>query len=507
MNKLCAVVNPGLGGIKENIPTILLSDIYTPGDPTVNVVFENGYLRKIKGRMSAFDTIPDNEYINMLSSFQQTTGQRFFIAGTKSKIYYWNTDTWKDITGTATFTGEDKDYWSFTQYGNYFIFTNGVDEIFYWDGTGDIQQLGGSPPIAKFITNFKNYLIAGRLEDNPHKIAWSSIGEINNWTTGDSGEAVVGDTEEIMGFGKTTDYLVIFKKSSIYILHYVGGNYVFNIIKRVEGIGCYAPDSIMVSNNFVYFFGANKRIYAFDGIEAKDISAGIQDTLSNIKDENFGLIYGLTLETLNKIVWLIPEGDVDVCNKMLILDISTGVWFKFDIGGTVLAIGGYTLESAETWDTYIAMPEVLWETIDPDLQWRSINYAIGERIQVIGDNAGNTYKLFASLQDKGTDFEGVFITRKIECKNANVMKRFLLLQHYFKNEGLEREVTISVRAGNEKNFVCEDTFTIGNDTDDEFIILNHYIDCTGKSLQIKITSNDFFQYMGSLIYYNDVGLR
>lgn len=509
MNKQFAIISPS-GGIKEDIPSILLQDSYTPGDPTVNVVFEKGCIRKGKGRSPEFVPLPDDNDCILLAPFEQTTGERFFIAGSKEHIYKWNTgdEDWDDITGDAEFSGSDTDFWRFAQYGNYLLLTNGVDCIYFWDGTGNIQELGGTPPeTAKFLVAFKNYVVAGNIYGGQHKIAWCAVGEFENWTTGDSGETPVDDVAEVMGFAKTTDYLIIFKKFAIYLLNLVGGDLVFNINQRIEKTGCFSPDSITVLNNYVYFFGANKRFYRFDGIEAKDISEGIQDTLSKIKEENFGLVYGMTLASLNRIIWLIPEGDVDKSNKLLVYDIAAGTWFKYDFGGTVLGIGGYTLEGNETWETYLARPEITWENIDPDLRWNDINYATGERVQVIGDSDGKIYRLFSTTDDDGNDFNGIFVTKKVEFGSANIVRRILKMQHYFKNEGMDRTVDVSARINNDASFKTKETFNLNGGSEDEFIVFDHYVDYVGKTIQLKIESTAFFQYIGTIFYYTDLGLR
>ena len=504
-----AIISPGMG-IREDMPSILLEKTFTPGDPTLNVIFEKGCIRKAKGRSEEFVPLTDRNDVILLMPFEQTTGIRFFIAGSKAHIYRWDSTEgdWVDITGEADFSGTDTDFWKYTAYGDYLILTNGADNLYKWNGEGDISLVGGSPPSsAKYIANFKNYLVAGNLEDGAHKVAWSAIGEPENWTTGDSGEAVVIDTAPVTGFAQTTDYLIIFKENSVNLMHFVGGDLVFNINRRIQGMGCYAADSISVLNNIVYFFGSNKRLYRFDGIEAHDISEGIQDTLSRIKTENFGLIYGMTLSTLNRIVWLIPEGDVDACNKMLTYDVERGSWFKTDIGGTVMGVGGYELESDETWDTYLARPEITWDNIDPDLRWSDISYATGERVQVIGGADGKIYRMFSTVDDIGATFPGTFVTKKVEFGQANTVRRVLKMQHYFKNEGMDRTITISARIGNNANYETGKEFSLNGGDEDEFMILDHYVDYLGKTLQLKIECDSFFQYMGTIFYYTNIGKR
>jgi len=508
--KQYAIVSPA-GGFKEDLPSILIDKVYTPGYPTKNVLYENGLIRKGKGRGQDFVTLTGSREVNMLAHFEKTTialgRKRYFIVGSKDKIYYWNGTAWADITGAATFTGTETDIWSFTPYGEYFIFTNGKDGLYKWGGTGNIAILGGTPPNAKYVAQFKNYVVAANVAGYYNRVAWSAIGEMENWTTGDSGEAIVDDVQPIMGLSATTNYLVIFKQFSIYIMNMIGGDLVFSINKRVERVGCHAPHSITELNNQVYFFGSNKRIYMFDGIEAHDISASIQDMLAQIKESNFGLIHGITIDSLNRLVWLIPKGNVTRNNYMVVYDVNIGAWFQYEIEGTVMGVGGYEVEADDTWNTMLAQPGITWATIDPDRQWDDISYSSGERVNVIGSTDGKVYRMFYTVDDKGADFTGTFVTKKVEFGAPNVVRRVLQLQHYFKNEGVDRSVTISARIDNEPTFETGETFDLNGGTDDEFVIFDQYVDYVCKTLQLKIEGSDNWQYIGTIFSYEDLGYR
>jgi len=505
MDKTYAIISPA-GGFKEDMPGILIDDLYTPGSPSINVLFKYGAISKVKGRKKHISTqVPDGEEINLLHNFIQTSGNEFFIAGTKSKIYNWDGTEWVDITGELIFSGDDTDFWSFTNYGDYFLFTNGKDDVYKWSGTGNIGTLSGAP-LGRFIVNFKNYVVIGQLSNYPNRIAWSSVGEMENWTGGDSGEAIIDDSERIMGFAKTTDYLVIFKQRAIYLLRYVGGDIPFTVDKRVERIGCYSPFSIVVLNNRVYFFGANKRIYMFDGIEAHNISEPIAQTLDNIREPNFPLIYGYTLENLNQVFWLIPEGDTERCNKIIMYDAEKNTWFKFEFEGNVMASGEYLDETSKTWAWYLNNePDTSWEDIQAQgIIWNDIYYTIqGDRASILGHPDGYVYRLFSTPTDKDSDFEGVFVSKKIPFGNIENYKRILFIRHIFKKQDRSNTVKISVRLDDGLDFQDEREFELFSDSKDELVFLDHWCDYVAKTLQLKISSYDFFDYVGSIFYYLD----
>lgn len=108
--------------------------------------------------------------------------------GTTTKIY-------SSADGLITFTDRSKGGgytstatdWSFEQYGNITIASNGVDAMQYRDATG-----GGAfadiaaAPIAKIVVVQSNVLLAFGIASNLHCWQASDVGDYTNWTTGDA---------------------------------------------------------------------------------------------------------------------------------------------------------------------------------------------------------------------------------------------------------------------------------------------------------------------------------
>lgn len=417
---------------------------------------------------------------------------------------------WEDITGGVFFTTQDV-RWQFTTFFDsnlkkrVLILSNGVQHPYKWTGEGNIQPVNGNLPICKYLCEYKGYLMLGNIFDTdgtnlPSNIRWSSIGEYENWTGGDSGEASIGGVDEITGLAKVRDYLLIFKEKSIYLLSLTSGITVFSIGKLTDSIGCVAPNSIVSINDRIYFFGNDYKFYMTDGVSISEISSPIDSLISEmdfnqIKD----LMYGVYLEGLNRILWLYPTSNSPENDKALLFDLKTGAWSTLSFSGTVITRGGYKLKE----------PDLKWSDLtntwdEQTKKWNSISYLTGQPVNLIADENGNIYRLFG---DNDISLTGTFISKKLSFDTPTIYKRLLLMKHYFKKEVDENlNVSVSIRKDEESDFKNPLEISLQS-SNDELIIADHYIDITGRTFEIKVSGNGKFRYLGTLFFYNTEGLR
>lgn len=450
--------------------------------------------------------------INLLANLEQSTGDKFLVVGTHKKIYFRDISNFADITGEAELTGETKDLWFHVAYGDYLILTNGKDPILKWSGSGDVEELGGTPPdTAKFLANFKNYLIAANISSgeviSPGNIAWAGIGEMEKWAEGDDGsstdygETVVSDAMPITGLGVSTDFLVVYKQFSIHLVRFVGGDIVFNIEDRIKGVGTSSPASVVILNGINFFLGTDKRFYAFDGTQAVNISENIKDILSSIKTDNLGLVSAVTIPEQNLILWAVPAGNVTGNNTLIIYNTATSAWTRVDCECNVLSAGGYEQQSDESWDTILGT----WQ--EQSRTWDEISVAKGSRKYLAAGDDGFIYEVLSSVLDNGIEFEGEFVTKKIDFGAPNIMRRILKMQHYFKNGSPDDTIEVSARLDNSASFSDEQEFDTHIENEDEFLVIDQFCDYVAKTLQLKFKSGSQWEYMGTIFYYSDMGLR
>ena len=179
----------------------------------------------------------------------------------------------KELTGT-----EDNRIFG-AVLNDYYIFTNGVDEIKKFDGTA-VTALGGSPPsYAKCIVAFQNRLVVGGTEESgtayPQRLRWSSVGTIETWSGGTSGYVDLVDTVDwIVNVVLLRDKCLVYKERSIYDLNYIGGMSVFSPKLLIGGIGTLSAVCIQDIGEY-HLFLSSDGIYEFDGVRLTDQSTNI----------------------------------------------------------------------------------------------------------------------------------------------------------------------------------------------------------------------------------------
>jgi len=164
------------------------------------------------------------------ASFRGIGGTVLNVAGTASKLYNLESSTWTDrskVGGYAVATG---DKWSFAQFGNDIIAVNGFDSPQVWTiGTSAIwANLGGSPPVARFVSQVRDFVFMGRISGALNKLQWSSINNDAEWTAGLN----QGDDQEIPTGGAIMSMVggeicIVISESAINRFSYVGSPLIF----------------------------------------------------------------------------------------------------------------------------------------------------------------------------------------------------------------------------------------------------------------------------------------
>lgn len=176
-------------------------------------------------------------------------------------LEYNNSGTWTSIDAGFT-TGLDT--W-FTQAGNKVYILNGTESVHSYDGT-TLTDLGNTTyPNGKYAAFWKNYMFIcgdGVLNSTTYnsRVWFSNLGDPDTFTTGtDYFDVNKSDGQDITGIASLGEFLVIFKRKSIYIMS--GSNpdawklsgSVNNLSQIANGIGCVSAKSIVQVGNDLWF--------------------------------------------------------------------------------------------------------------------------------------------------------------------------------------------------------------------------------------------------------------
>lgn len=178
------------GGVQTELPLDLIENY---GFSVVNnFMFRKGVAMLRPG----YVTLPDiggAEPIMGIADFFNVNGVRVQVVFTTRRMFQWNASTqaWVQVTGTP-FTGSSTQYFSWDVVGNKLCFSQGKDQINYWDGiAGSYTLASASAPAAYYVAEVGLHLMTlNTLESGTgftQRYHWSGIGDPTDWTSFSSG--------------------------------------------------------------------------------------------------------------------------------------------------------------------------------------------------------------------------------------------------------------------------------------------------------------------------------
>ena len=108
-------------------------------------------------------------------SFRDNSNTVFNFVATNTDLYQLDGGTFTSRKGSLT--GDNTDYWTFTQFGNYVIASNGIDAPqYYLMGTStnfaDLSSIATSGTVPNFKVSgvVRDFLVTGNLTNNANRI-------------------------------------------------------------------------------------------------------------------------------------------------------------------------------------------------------------------------------------------------------------------------------------------------------------------------------------------------
>jgi hypothetical protein len=277
-------------------------------------------------------------------SFRDNTNTVFTFIGTKDNIYKLTSGTFASVKGSLTISGGDTDFFTFTQFGQYVIASNGVNPpMYYLMGTSTnfatLQSLAsasgsGTVPV-KFKTSgvIRDFLVTGNIENAKNRVAWSGINDISTWEAGVSSS----DTQDLPGSGGQVVAITsgevgyVFREDQIIRMDFVGGNVVFRFSVISPNRGAVYGQTVCQDNRQVFFY-ASDGFFQINGDQILPIGA---EKVNRFFDGDLNKAYTdritAAVDPFNTLaIWLYPSKDnpntTGICDKLLIYNYITQKW-------------------------------------------------------------------------------------------------------------------------------------------------------------------------------------
>jgi hypothetical protein len=348
-------------------------------------------------------------------SFRDNAGNVYNFVANNTDIY--QLDAGAFTSRKSGLTGANNDFWTFTQYGNYIIASNGVDAPqYYLMGTStnfaNFSSIvtSGTLPTFKVSGVIRDFLITGNQPNNQNRIQWSGINDIATWEPGSK----QSDYQDLPGAGgeivaiTSGEISYVFRQNQIIRMDYVGGATVFRLSVISPNRGAVYGRTVCQDNRRVFF-------YADDGffeINGDNITAIGAEKVNRFFDLDLNKAFSdricAAVDPFNQLaLWLYPSSSntantTGICDKIIIYNYATQKWSTADCNASTIFtqfVGAYTVE----------LMDIISQNLDQINIALDTDFWNGGQLLLGAVNSDYKAAIFS-----GTDNEGTIETREFE---------------------------------------------------------------------------------------------
>ncbi len=307
------------------------------GTEVLNFQFNtDGSLTKRSGSTKYNPTsIAPSRVHSLYRFYKSTTGFKEMLCIVSSTLYKGN-----DGLGTWTSVGSvgSSDPATFSTWKEKVYIANGSSNVWSYSGS-TLLPVPASPPV-KYIVFRKDRLYGAGSPSEPNRLYFTDTGDPSIWNTSSNYIDIrENDGDVITGILPLQDYLVIYKRNSIWLLSGTA-NSSFFLTQVSSSIGCNASKSLVAYEN-VHYFLDNTGVYQFNSSQLLNISEKVQPEIDSIPKNSFANAVGVIYKRQYLLSYT-KEGE-NYNNTILILDLrllAWALWSNLNISSFTLWDGG-----------------------------------------------------------------------------------------------------------------------------------------------------------------------
>ena len=291
-------------------------------------------------------------------SFRDNSNTVYNFVATRTNLYQLTSGAF--TSRKASLTGGHTDFWTFTQFGEYIIASNGVDAVqYYLMGTSTnfanltAIQTAGTAPVFRVSGVVRDFLVVGNITNATNRIQWSGINDITVWSGKQS------DSQDLPGSGGQVVAITsgevgyVFRQNQIIRMDYVGGAVVFRLSVISPNRGAVYGRTVCQDNRQIFFY-ADDGFYQINGDQI--IPIGVEK-VNRFFDLNLNKAYAdricAAVDPFNQLaMWLFPStsnasNTTGICDKIIIYNYATKKWSLADASASTIFsqfVGAYTVE-------------------------------------------------------------------------------------------------------------------------------------------------------------------
>lgn len=407
-----------LGGVNKDTPAYRLAP--NEFNHVLNVDFENRGIVPAVKEQGVFVGVEGNPVY--LEEVEGAGGVFNFVYFLTNRAFVWSGGAFYEITNeTGMGSSSDLNRWNGGFFHGWWIWTNGDSAPQKWNPQNTFskfQDLDNWPSTirVRFIRPYLNFLVGFSYTStesgfSKQTVYWSDQadpGTLPSWDLTDPTKSagvytLTADSDPIEGAAELRGEMFIYKRSSIWVMRYIGGTFVMNFAPRFSERGLLNSRCIVALEG-AHFCIDRAGFYIHNGVSIDPIGEGvIWDYFSDqLSEENLSSVFMEYEEAKNRIwIFYSTEGAL-FADRVLIYDLRNRTWTFRSVQQASCAVRGTmkSLGSSAPWDQFYAAwsedtlswgtdstiwnTEVSWDSLPSTVLWndqatgsvhRSIHYA------------------------------------------------------------------------------------------------------------------------------------
>lgn len=419
---------------------------------------------------------------------REAVGYNVRVGPTKIQKYNTTTQVWENIHGTllAATSSDPVDVATPLLSGKRILcVTNFVDNIRKYTGTGNTADLGGSPPKAKFMSEYTDYLVLGYINSGgntfPTRVQWPDTANPENWSTGNAGSKDLNDdNDDLTAVALFGEYVTAHKRSSIYLGYRVTTSSVFKFDRVNTGSGAINHATIQNLPTGQLAFLAIDGIRLFNGTSAPIIEGPVTDEIrETMNPEYVKRAWSLVVKELDEYWCGVPLGSSQVGDTVYKYNYRTGVVHK-DTRANTISAWKYINDTVLTWDDIAAS----WDAY-PD-RWDANSLGVKSEIPLLGDTNGETkYRDITVNNDDLVAIDAFWESKDFEADEKGRLGRWLQMEVWAKGQN----VTIEYSIDGGITWVGQQTIALDSDYPMDASPDIYYLDVVSTRIRFRFKNN------------------